>query len=188
MTVLATIAAVVLIIVGLVSVSWPVLLLLLVAGWIAAQRALASIQTAESRPVHAGPTLDDLAATPPITPTVTKTAIPKATMPKATMPNHEATASVVTTDPKGKCLKYRGAVYECPDGIPDQTDCCEITVEGKYRGFPLTVRLRSKPLLSDLSKEMDSQSVDLHHPVHSSQAEIDRNPVGTGKAGKCHGI
>ncbi|WP_448571496.1 hypothetical protein [Trichothermofontia sp.] len=99
MTVLAVIAAVAIIVVGLVSVPWPVLLLLLLAGLIAAQRALASIPKVEGHPVPAGTGIDALTLTP--------------TLPS---PVAEPTASPIAAalEAKGKCLKYRGVEVHSP--------------------------------------------------------------------------
>ncbi len=145
-TVLGTIATVVLIVIGLVSVPWPVLLLLLVAGWIAAQRALASIQSAEIRPIPAGPVLDELTPMSATSTVLKHPALDTVSSNNLTTP---VTSPVTGPDLKGKCLKYRGAVYECPEGVPDQPECCEIEVIGKYRGSPSTVHLRGKTLVSE---------------------------------------
>lgn len=140
-TVLGAIATLVLLVIGLVSVPWPVLLLLLVAGWMAAQRALASVQAAEVHPVASSFVLDELPQSP-ATPMALKTTVPD------TMPGHHGATPIIDSavghDRKGKCLRYRGAVYECPEGIPEQAECCEIEVVGKYRGSPSTVHLRGK--------------------------------------------
>jgi|GEM_PF-4895456 len=104
MTVLAAIAVVVIMIVGLVSVPWPVLLLLLVAGLIAAQRALAAIPTAEIQPVP---------ASSPIEPIMDQLTEQTAAAPRVN-PDATITAAMET---KGKCLKYRGAeVRPIPTG------------------------------------------------------------------------
>lgn len=184
MTVLGVIAAVVIIVVGLVSVPWPVLLLLLVAGLIAAQRALAAIPRADVHPVPAGPVMDVLTLTPPLPSPVAEPTVPpidatpeskgkclkyrgveihpisaepmtdplgpaSTVLPTgAALAEGSPEATLDANDAKGKYLKYRGAVYACPDCPPDQPDCCEVEVTGTYRGSPLTVHLRGKTLTS----------------------------------------
>ncbi len=117
MTVLAVIAAVAIIVVGLVSVPWPVLLLLLLAGLIAAQRALASIPKVEGHPVPAGTGIDALTLTP-------------------THPSPVAEPTAPPTDAaigaKGKCLKYRGVEVRPPVPLEPVTDALgpEPTIAG----------------------------------------------------------
>ncbi len=170
MTVLATIAIVVLVIVGLVSVPWPILLLLLVAGLIAAQRAMASIPGAEGSPIPIGPTIDasgessesgepnepDKPNQPRLNERTLKrvaTALLGQNSEKTGIATAEtqpmgATHLVGETHPvgeaQGKCLKYRGAVYSCPEKTakPEHAD---VEITGTYRGASWTAHVRGKP-------------------------------------------
>lgn len=179
-TVLAAIAAVVIIVFSLVSVPWPVLLLLLVAGLITTQRALASIPRWEGQPIPTGPGTEALTLASPLPSPVAEPTVPLSDpMPEAKgkclkyrgVEIHPVSVEPISTplgstptiatavelgaahpnpplDVKGKYLKYRGAVYACPDCPPDQPDCCEVELTGTYRGSPLTVHLRGKALPS----------------------------------------